>query len=59
MAGRKSTIKPGQRVPDSGIYQDTQSGRRSTLVEGEPAPPTPGKGGRWRQKILTNSYTKR
>jgi hypothetical protein len=47
-------IKPGQRVPDSGIYRDTKSGERSTLVRGKTAPPTPEAGGKWREVIDTN-----
>lgn len=45
-------IRPGEIVPDSGIWR--VPGRRSTLVEGEPAPPTPRKGQKWRQEIDTN-----
>tara|TARA_R110000868_G_scaffold30885_1_gene113717 strand:+ start:181 stop:405 length:225 start_codon:yes stop_codon:yes gene_type:complete len=45
-------IKPGQTVKDSGIY--AAGGRRATLVKGEPAPPTPRGGLKWRQKIDTN-----
>ena len=46
------TLKPGQRVPDSGIY--SAGGRRATMVVGEPAPPTPRPGLRWRQSVDTN-----
>ena len=48
------TVKPGQTVPDSGIYRDTKSGERSTLVRGKTAPPTPEAGGRWREVVDTN-----
>jgi hypothetical protein len=48
----KAKVKPGQTVPDSGIYRTP--GRRSTLVEGEPAPPTPKPGQTWRQVVDTN-----
>lgn len=52
--GKKTPpIKPGEKVKDSGIYKDN-SGRRSTLVEGEPAPPTSGKGQTWKQVVDTN-----
>jgi len=51
---RKRTLRPGERVPDSGIYESTKSRRRATLVKGEPAPPTPRKGERWRQRVDTN-----
>jgi hypothetical protein len=46
------TIRPGQTVQDSGIY--STQGRRSTLVQGEPAPPTPKPGQVWRQVVDTN-----
>lgn len=39
----RPAIRPGQIVPDSGIYR-TGGGRQSTLVKGEPAPPTPKSG---------------
>jgi hypothetical protein len=32
-------VRPGAKVPRSGIYQDNLSQRRATLVKGEPAPP--------------------
>ncbi len=51
---RKNTIKPGQTVPDSGIYRDVVSGERTTLVRGKVAPPTPGPGGKWREEVDTN-----
>ena len=55
MVRRKSDkIKPGERVPDSGIYESSKSKRRATMVEGEPAPPTPQKGEKWKQVIDTN-----
>src|SRR5690349_10280996 len=47
-------VKPGQRVPDSGIYRDTKSGERATLVRGKTAPPTPDRGGKWREVVDTN-----
>jgi hypothetical protein len=47
-------IKPGEIVPDSGIYEDISSGRRATMVKGEHAPPTPDAGGCWKQVIDTN-----
>ncbi len=50
----RRVVGPGQKVPDSGIYQDTQSGERSTLVKGKRAPPTPEPGGKWREIIDTN-----
>lgn len=50
----KSTVKPGQTVPDSGIYRDTSSGDRATLVRGKTAPPTDQRGGKWREVVDTN-----
>lgn len=49
----KPSVRPGQKVPDSGIYKST-SGAKSTLVKGEPAPPTPKSGEKWKQIIDTN-----
>lgn len=51
---RPPPIKPGAQVPDSGIYQSTRSKTRATMVKGEPAPPTPGKGEKWKQVVDTN-----
>ena len=47
-------IKPGQKVPDSGIYKETGGTRRATMVRGEPAPPTTEAGKKWRQVVDTN-----
>ena len=52
--GKPPPIKPGQKVPDSGIYQSTKSKQRATMVRGEPAPPTPKPGEKWHQKVDTN-----
>lgn len=49
----KPTVRPGQPVKDSGIYQST-GGKKATLVKGEPAPPTGGKGETWKQVVDTN-----
>jgi hypothetical protein len=54
---RKPSIKPGQKVPDSGIYQSSKSRQRATMVKGESAPPTPEKGEVWEQIIDTNPKT--
>jgi hypothetical protein len=54
VAMAKPSIKPGQTVPDSGIYVSSKSGQRITIVKGEPAPPTPQKGETWKQKVDTN-----
>jgi hypothetical protein len=50
----KPTVRPGQKVSDSGIYKDTKSGTKATMVKGEPAPPTPAKGSTWKQVYDTN-----
>jgi hypothetical protein len=50
----KPTIKPDQIIPDSGIYKDTGSEERATLVRGKRAPPTENPGGKWREIIDTN-----
>jgi len=47
-------IKPGEIVPDSGIYEDINTGQRSTLVKGEHAPPTRLPDSAWKQVIDTN-----
>jgi len=54
----KPKIKPGTTVPDSGIYKSDKSGIKSTLVKGEPAPPTPKKGEVWKQIVDTNPKKK-
>ncbi|WP_373532533.1 hypothetical protein [Vampirovibrio sp.] len=48
------TVKPGEIVPDSGIYEDMNTGGRATLVKGEHAPPTAKKDSAWKQVIDTN-----
>lgn len=53
------TIKPGIKVPDSGIYKETNSPRKSTLVKGEPAPPTSKPGAKWTQVVDTNPTPKK
>jgi hypothetical protein len=50
----KNTVKPGKTVTDSGIYQSSISKTKSTMVYGEPAPPTPKKGEVWNQIHDTN-----
>jgi hypothetical protein len=42
MTARKSSYRPGQKVPQSGIYGQHQGGRLTnevTSVQGEPFPP--------------------
>ena len=50
---RPQEVRPGAKVPRSGIYQDSLSQRRATLVKGEPAPPTPHKASHWQQVMDT------
>jgi hypothetical protein len=58
MGKHHPTVKPGEKVPDSGIYKGTKSGQKSTLVRNEPAPPTPQKGEKWKQVVDTNPKNK-
>ncbi len=55
----KTTIKPGAKVPDSGIYKETDSTRRAAMVKGEPAPPTTKKGTEWKQVVDANPPKKK
>ena len=48
-----SLLKPGSPAPESGVYQVVDAHRRSTgtertVVRGDPLPPTPEAGQRWR-----------
>mgnify|MGYP005996293249 CR=1 FL=1 len=54
MAGKTkaSPVKPGAKVKDSGIYK--AGPKKATLVKGEPAPPTPKPGMKWKQIVDTN-----
>jgi hypothetical protein len=51
---RPVTVGPGSKVSDSGIYRDTSSGERSTLVRGKTAPPTQHPRGKWVEIVDTN-----
>lgn len=46
------TYKPGERAPKSGQYQIIGprggKGAERTVTKGEPLPPTPSKGGKYR-----------
>jgi hypothetical protein len=53
-----STLKPGEKVPDSGIYEDSRSKERTTLVRGKTAPPTSEPGSKWREVVDTNPRDK-
>jgi hypothetical protein len=50
----RQTLRPGQTVERSGIYRDPNSGERTTLVQGKTAPPTPERGGTWREIVDTH-----
>ena len=50
---KKPQLRPGQRAGTSGQYglqgaRGADLGRESTIVRGEPAPPTPKKGQSWK-----------
>lgn len=55
----KKDVRPGERVKDSGIYESSKSHERATMVEGEKAPPTPGRGEHWKQIHNTNPDRKK
>ena len=40
--------RPGQTAPTSGQYQNTTTKSEVTVTKGEPFPPTPGQGQRYR-----------
>ncbi|WP_152033152.1 hypothetical protein [Bradyrhizobium sp. DOA9] len=54
----KQTLRPGEKIRDSGIYRDSSSGERSTLVRGKTAPPTERPGGKWLEVVDTNPNDK-
>lgn len=49
---RKTTLKPGQKAPRSGQYQIIGprggKGAERTVTRGEPMPPTPSAGSKYR-----------
>ena len=51
---KNTTVKPGGKVPDSGIYKSTKTGQKTTLIKDGIAPPTPQKGEEWQQVVNTN-----
>lgn len=53
----KKSVRPGQTVPDSGIYQSSKSKQKTTLVKDKTAPPTPEEGEAWVQTVDTNPKT--
>jgi hypothetical protein len=54
MAKTPNTVRPGQRVPDSGIYRNTRTGERVTLVRDKIVPPTSHPNERYREVVNTN-----
>ena len=50
----KKTVKPGEKVEDSGIYEGDKGGGKTTLVKGKTTPPTSKKGEKNKQKVDTN-----
>ncbi len=46
--------KPGEEVPQSGIYKNPITGEKTTCVKGEPFPPTSEKGQCWQIEIPTH-----
>jgi len=50
----RKVVGPGQKVTSSGIYKDSSSGDKSTLVGGRKAPPTEHRGGKWIEIVVTN-----
>lgn len=47
--GKKGTLNPGEKAPRSGQYEiigprGGNTGKERTVVKGEPMPPPPGKG---------------
>ena len=50
----KPTFEPGDKVPDSGIYQNVQTGDKVTVNQGDPFPPTPKPGQTYKPVVLTD-----
>ena len=44
----KKTFKPGEKAIKSGQYKNIKTGREVTSTKGEPLPPTPEKGQKYR-----------
>lgn len=47
----RHVLRPGQITERSGIYRDLKSGETTTLVRGKVAPPTPERGGGWKEIV--------
>jgi hypothetical protein len=56
---KRETVRPGQIVQRSGIYQDPKSGERTTLVHGKVAPPTPEPRSKWVERDDTKTGRRR
>ena len=55
----RETVRPGQIVQRSGIYQDPKSGERTTLVQGKRAPATPEPRSKWVERDDTKTGRRR
>jgi hypothetical protein len=54
----KLTIKQGEKVSESGIYEATRSGRRISMRKGQYAAKTPALGEEWEKVTDTNRLRK-
>jgi len=43
----KRTFRSGEKAPKSGQYRNNRTRTEVTVTQGEPLPPTPGKGQRY------------
>lgn len=50
----KTTLKPGELSERAGIYVSQKTKQRTTLDNGEKAPPTPVPNDHWKLEIATN-----
>jgi hypothetical protein len=50
--------KPGDRVPDSGIYRNPKTGDTTTVQQGDKFPPTAKPQQGWVRKVLTDPSRK-
>ena len=54
----KLTLKPGEKVSESGIYQATNSAQRTSLRRGQCAPYTRSFGDEWERVVDANRLRK-
>lgn len=43
MSKKQSSLPPGTKAKESGLYQNTKTKTEVTVTKGEPLPPTPAK----------------